>query len=149
METVRKLEEERVQWKTKCVQYKELAARGHRVGEKRASMCISTPNDVLIQTQTQLDRERTLNAELKDKIQELQNQMRVSKSDFDQRLEAEERRLTAHFVDREAEYHEKIANLEDKIIKQKEHRIQVNSVKLNTVRIFLLIFVSNILGAGG
>lgn len=127
LEAVRKLEEERKSWKSKCVQYKELAARGHRVGEKRASMCVSSQNEGLAQTQNQLDREKKSNAELKEKILELEHQIRVAKTDFDQRLEAEERRFAAHFSDREAEYQEKIVNLEEIILKQKENRIKVTN----------------------
>lgn len=125
METVTKLEEDCNYWKARSSKYKELAARGHRVGEKRASICVAPSNELLIQTQQQLEKERTLKTELKERIQELEDRIRNSESDFAKRLDDEERRWITQSTDREAEYQGKISELEEKILKQKENRIKV------------------------
>lgn len=116
--------------KAKADKYKELAARGHRMGEKRASMCVQqTPpsHETLVHTQHQLERERTVKAELMKKIQELEDVLRKSEASYNKRLEAEERRWISQSNERESEYQEKISHLEEKIIQEKENRIKVNN----------------------
>lgn len=134
LETVTKLERDCDNLKAKAEKYKELAARGHRMGEKRASMCIQqTPpsNEALIQTQHQLERERAVKSELMKKIQELEDGFRKSEAEYNKRLEAEERQWISQSNERESEYLEKISYLEEKIIKEKENRIKVdNSMKV-------------------
>lgn len=131
---VAKLEGDCENWKVKSAKYKELAARGHRMGEKRASICIQqTPpsSDALIQTQLQLEREKTAKSELMKKIQELEDQIQKSEADYNKRLESEERRWISQLNERESENQEKISYLEDKILQQKENRIKVNYLTQN------------------
>lgn len=132
--------------RAKSDKYKELAARGHRMGEKRASMCVQqTPpsSDALIQTQLQLEREKTVKNELMKKIQEMEDALRKSESNYNKRLEAEERRWISQSNERECEYQEKISHLEEKIIQEKENRIKVkNSIQatlIHITNIFLFI----------
>ena len=116
------------------------------MGEKRASMCVQqTPpsSDALIQTQLQLEREKTVKNELMKKIQELEDALRKSESNYNKRLEAEERLWISQSNERECEYQEKISHLEQKIIKEKENRIKVkNSMQatlIHITNIFLFI----------
>ncbi len=131
MDSVVKVTEESKAWKEKAARYKELAARGHRVGEKRASMCIAPPNEALLQTQQQLERERAIKAELKEKIQILEDNFRKAEANFGKKFEEEERRWLTQSTDRENEFHAKIAHLEEKILKDKENRIKVRILTLS------------------
>lgn len=133
LDTVAKLEEDCNHWKARSKQYKELAARGHRVGEKRASICVAPPTEALVQAQQQLERERNLKTELKEKIQELEDRIRSSEVDFGKRLEEEERRWITQSTDREAEYQGRIVDLEEKILKEKENRIKVSDQSIHRV----------------
>ena len=144
LDTVNKLERDCDTLKAKAEKYKELAARGHRMGEKRASICVQqTPpsNEALIQTQHQLERERTVKAELIKKIRELEDGLRKSEDNYNKRLEVEERRWIAQSNERESEYQEKISYLEEKIIQEKENRIKVNIIAcyvLNILQVYKL-----------
>ena len=144
LDTVSKLERDYDNLKAKAEKYKEIAARGHRMGEKRASMCvqqIAPSNEALIQTQHQLERERTVKAELMKKMQEMEDDIRKSECNFNKRLEVEERRWISKYTERESEFQEKIFHLEDKIVKEKENRIKVfNSFKSFVILIFITIY---------
>lgn len=126
MQALKKLEEDCDNWKAKSRNYKELAARGHRVGEKRASICPTPLNEMLTQTQQQLDRERAQKTELKEKFEELEERLRNSEAEFKLRLEEEEQRWVTVSTDRESEFQAKIVDLEERILQQKENRIKVN-----------------------
>lgn len=149
---VAKLEVDCDNWKTKSAKYKELAARGHRMGEKRASICVQqTPPscDALSQTQLQLERERTAKSELMKRIQKLEDQLQKSESEYSKRLEEEERHWISQSNERECEYQEKISYLEDKILQQKENRIKVIiQRKVKNGLVFLTIFLNSKIGIG-
>ena len=128
----------------KADKYKEPAASGHRMGEKRTSMCEQqTPsnrsNHALMQTQQHVEREKTIKIELIKKIQELEDVLRKSDANYNKRLEAEERWWISQSNEQESEYQEKISYLAEKIIQAKENRIKVNNSMQAT-----LIHITNI-----
>ena len=128
MKSVQKLQEESQHWKEKSVKYKEMAARGHLVGEKRASLCVGPSDESLSQIREQLERERAQKTELKEKIQILEDKLHQSEIEAGKRLEEEKRRWVTHSTDRENEFHLKIAHLEEKIVQEKENRIKVHEI---------------------
>ena len=122
-----KFEEESREWREKAAIYKELVARGHRVGEKRASICVPPSNEALIQTQQQLQRERALNIELKEKNQHLEEKLHKAELNYNKKFEEAERLWVEKSTNRENEYHLKIAYLEEKILLDKETLIKVTN----------------------
>ena len=128
MTTIETLEKDCTGWKAKAEKYKDIAARGHRVAEKRASVCFPPTNDALIQTQQQLEQEKMLNHKLNDNIHQLQDQIRKLIATHQQDLTAAESHWNNEFSKKEVEYHLTLDNLEEKIIRQKEMKIKVFSV---------------------
>jgi len=125
MKTIDTLEKDCVGWKAKAEKYKDIAARGHRVAEKRASVCFAPINDALIQTQQQLEQEKLLTQKLNDKNHELQDQIRKLIATHEENLTSAQTRWNDEFSKKEEEYHQTLDNLEEKIIRQKENKIKV------------------------
>lgn len=126
MGTTAKLEEDCNYWKARAVKYKDLSLRGQRVEEKRASVSFGPINEQLIQTQQQLEKERILKAELKTRIEVLEDRLRDSQVNFAKELEERERDWVVTSTERETEYQHKINDLEEKVLRQKENRIKVS-----------------------
>lgn len=126
MATTSKLEEDCKYWKVRAVKYKELSVRGQRVEEKRASVSFGPINEQLIQTQQQLEKERIVKADLKSKIEVLEDRLREAQTNFAKELEDKEKEWVITSTERETEYQHKISDLEDKVLRQKESRIKVS-----------------------
>lgn len=125
MKTTTKLEDDSNYWKARATKYKELSVRGQRVDEKRASVSFGPINEQLIQTQQQLEKERILKADLKTKIEYLEDRLRESQTNFAKELEDKEKKWVITSTERETDYQLKIRDLEEKVLRQKENRIKV------------------------
>ena len=113
-------------WKSKSVKYKEMAARGHRMVEKRCSIVAPVNNDLVVsQLNKQLEQERQLKADLNERVALLENRMRQSENNLSNRLAEEEANWKIRSATKETELRMQLRDMEDKILREKEHRIKV------------------------
>ena len=126
MSGITKLEKECDVWKAKSVKYKEIAARGQRMVEKRCSISLGPSSEVLAQTQHLLEKERKLKADLNAQIRALESKIKHNENEFSNQLSEEKSEWMLNLASKEADHHLELKEFEQEILeKKKEIKVRI------------------------
>lgn len=119
-----KLEKECDVWKAKSIKYKEIAARGQRMVEKRCSISLGPSSEVLAQTQALLEKERKLKGELNEQVRTLEHKLKQNENEFSNQLSEEKSQWMLNLASKEADHELKLKELEQEML-EKDKQIKV------------------------
>ena len=124
MAAIAKLEKECDVWKAKSIKYKEIAARGQRMVEKRCSINLGPSSEVLAQTQLLLEKERKLKGELNEQVRTLEHKIKHNEKDFTNQLSEEKSQWMVNLASKEADHQLRLKEFEQEIL-EKDKQIKV------------------------